>query len=266
MSIDNRAQEDELSAAAIVGNLKTRFVGRRLVYYPSVASTMDLVREAAREGAAEGSAVVAGEQTAGKGRRNRVWRSPPGSISLSLVLRPRAGEFAGLVMVAALAVASAIEAVTGLRPVIKWPNDVLINRRKVGGILIETEVGEGPRDYGVVGIGINVNLKVADYPEIAPLATSLSDEVGREVSRLALLRRLLEEFERLYLAATTGTGVFEEWRARLVTLGKRVVVSCEGTHLEGVAESVAPDGSLWLRCPDGTLSHIVAGDVSLRDA
>lgn len=259
------AQEDELSAEAISGNLKTRFVGRRLVYYPSVASTMSLARQAAREGAAEGSAVVAGEQTAGKGRRNRVWRSPPGSISLSLVLRPRAGEFGSLVMVAALAVVSAIEAVTGLRPVIKWPNDVLINRRKVSGILIETEVGGGPKDYAVVGIGINVNLKVADYPEIAQIATSISDEVGREVSRFELLRRLLEEFERLYLAATAGTGVFDEWRARLVTLGKRVAVSCEGTRLEGVAESVAPDGSLWLRRPDGTLSRIVAGDVSLRD-
>jgi BirA family biotin operon repressor/biotin-[acetyl-CoA-carboxylase] ligase len=168
-------------------------------------------------------------------------------------------------MVAALAVASAIEKVTGLRPGIKWPNDVLINRRKVCGILIETKVGRGSSNYAVVGIGINVNLRLADYPDIAPLATSLSDELGGAVSRLDLLCRLLEEFERLYLAASAGNSVFDQWRARLVTLGKRVTASCEGTRLEGMAESVAPDGSLMLRHSDGTLSRIVAGDVSLRD-
>ncbi|MFA5316796.1 MAG: biotin--[acetyl-CoA-carboxylase] ligase [Dehalococcoidales bacterium] len=256
---------ENISAEAIGRNLKTRFVGRRLAYYPSVASTMELALEEAREGASEGSVVIAGEQTSGKGRRNRVWLSPPGSISLSLVLRPQDSNLAGLVMVAALAVASAIEKVTGLRPGIKWPNDVLINRRKVCGILIETKVGRGSSNYAVVGIGINVNLRLADYPDIAPLATSLSDELGGAVSRLDLLCRLLEEFERLYLAASAGNSVFDQWRARLVTLGKRVTASCEGTRLEGMAESVAPDGSLMLRHSDGTLSRIVAGDVSLRD-
>lgn len=254
-----------ISAEAVGRNLRSRFIGRRLVYYPSVPSTMDLAREEARGGAVEGSAVVAGEQTYGRGRRGRIWMSPPGSISVSLVVRPQHGDMVSLVMVAALAVANAIEMATGLRAGIKWPNDVLINRRKVCGILIENELGRDFLSYAVVGIGINVNLRTGDYPEIASLATSLSDELGRTVSCLDLLCRLFEEFERLYLAASAGSGVFEQWRARLVTLGRRVVASCEGTSLEGVAESVASDGSLILRHPDGTSSKVVAGDVSLRD-
>jgi len=271
-STDNRGAiesmakaDDDLSAEAISRDLKTRFVGRGVVYYPGVASTMDLVRKEARKGAAEGTVIVAGEQTGGKGRRNRVWLSPPGSISLSLVLKPAVAELPCLVMVAALAVVYAIEAVTGLRPRIKWPNDVLINRKKVCGILIESQLARGAVDYAIVGIGINVNMRLADYPEIAPFATSLSDEMGRSVSRLALLRRLFEEMERLYLAIPFGESVFQQWRERLVTLGKRVTVSSGEADVEGVAESVAPDGSLWLRQRDGSLSQVVAGDVSLRD-
>lgn len=256
---------DDLSAGAISRDLKNRFVGQRVVYYARVASTMDLARQEARGGAAEGTVIVAGEQTGGKGRRDRVWLSPPGSVSLSLVLRPAVAELPRLVMAAALAVVDAIEAVTGLQSRIKWPNDVLINRKKVAGILVESGLGQASVDYAIVGIGINVNLRLADYPEIAPLATSLSDELGRTVSRLALLRKLLEEMERLYLALPSGESVFERWRERLVTLGKRVTVSWGETSIDGVAESVAPDGSLQLRHQDGGLSQVVAGDVSLRD-
>ena len=168
-------------------------------------------------------------------------------------------------MLASLAVVRSIEQATGLKSQIKWPNDVLTNRRKVCGILIESDVRGNTVNYANIGIGINVNLRLADFPEILPIATSLSDELGRDVSRLSLIRYLLVEIERLYLSLSQGGLVYEAWRDNLVTLGKKVRATTGGAVYEGVAESVAGDGSLLLRGPDGSLTRIVAGDVTLRD-
>ena len=131
------------------------------------------------------------------------------------------------------------------------------------GILIESEVRGNTVDYAIVGIGVNVNLRLSAFPEIQSIATSLCDELGREVSRLSLIQRLLVEIERLYLSLPAGGSVYEEWRDRLVTLGKRVQVKSGETMYEGIAESVASDGSLLLRQLDGSLTKIVAGDVTL---
>jgi BirA family biotin operon repressor/biotin-[acetyl-CoA-carboxylase] ligase len=168
-------------------------------------------------------------------------------------------------MLASLAVVHSIEAVTGLRSQIKWPNDVLVNGRKVSGILIESSLRANIVDYAIIGIGINVNLRLAEFPEIQSSATSLSAELGRDVSRLGVIRRLLVEIERLYLALQAGESIYEEWRDSLVTLGRGVRVKSGKTVYEGVAESVARDGSLLLRHSNGNLSKIVAGDATLRD-
>ena len=147
---------------------------------------------------------------------------------------------------------------------IKWPNDVLVNDKKVCGILIESDVKGNSVDYAIIGIGVNVNLRLSEFPEIPPTATSLSHELGRDVSRLDMIRCLLAETERLYLALPTGESVYQEWRDNLVTLGKKVQVRSGATTYKGVAESVANDGSLLLRQSDGSLIKIVTGDVTLR--
>ena len=257
--------EDNLSSEAISQGLKTRFVGQRVIYYPSITSTIDIAREEARQGAAEGTVIIADEQTGGKGRLKRAWLTPEGNIALSIVLYPGLSCLPSLIMLASLAVVHSIEAVTGLKSQIKWPNDVLINGKKVCGILIESDVQGNTVNYAVIGIGINVNLRIADFPEIQPIATSLSDELGREVSRLSIIRHLLVEIERLYLALSTGGSIYEEWRDGLVTLGRKVCVKTGENIYEGVAESVARDGSLLLRGLDGNLTRIVAGDVTLHD-
>jgi len=256
---------NSLSPAAITTNLETRFIGQRVIYYPSLTSTMEVAKREARQGAAEGTAIIADEQTAGRGRMKRVWLSPKGSIALSVILHPDVAYLSSLVMLASLAVAHSIEAVTGLKAQVKWPNDVLINGKKVCGILIESEMRRNIVDYAIIGIGVNVNLKLSDFPEIQPIATSLSDELGRDVSRLELIRRLLVEIERLYLSLPAGGAIYEEWRDRLVTLGRKVSVTWGRTKYEGIAESVARDGSLLLRHSDGSLTKIVAGDVTLRE-
>ncbi|TET66643.1 MAG: biotin--[acetyl-CoA-carboxylase] ligase, partial [Dehalococcoidia bacterium] len=170
-----------------------------------------------------------------------------------------------LIMLASLAVVRSIEAVTGLKAQVKWPNDVLINGKKVCGILIESDLRGNDVTYAVIGIGINVNFRLSHFPEILPIATSLADELGKEVSRLDLIRCLLVETERLYSTLPDGESIYQAWRDRLVTLGRQVRVKSGKTVLEGIAESVTRDGSLLLRHANGSSTQIVAGDVTLRD-
>jgi BirA family biotin operon repressor/biotin-[acetyl-CoA-carboxylase] ligase len=256
--------EDSLSPAAITDNLATSFIGQRVIYYPSLTSTMDVARREAQQGAVEGTVVLAEEQTAGRGRIKRAWLSPRGSLALSIILHPSLVYIFSLIMVASLAVVHSVNKATGLKPQIKWPNDVLINGKKVCGILIESDVRGNTVDFAIIGIGINVNLRLSDFPEISPTATSLSHELGKEVSRLDMVRCLLVEMERLYLTLPSAS-VYQEWRDNLVTLGEKVQVRSGEVLYKGIAESVASDGSLLLRQSDGSLTKIVAGDVTLRD-
>ena len=254
--------EDSLSSASIIRSLRTRFVGQRVIYYHRLISTMDAARREAQRGAAEGTLIVADEQTAGRGRMKRIWLSPRGSISLSIILYPDMVFLPSLIMLASLAVVYSIEVVTGLKAQIKWPNDILVAGRKVSGILIENEVQGNTVGYTIIGIGINVNLRVGDFPDIPPTATSLSEQLGGEASRLDIIQSLLVEVERLYLNRSDET-IYEQWRDRLVTLGGRIRVKSGKSIYTGVAESVAQDGSLLLRLADGSLTHIVGGDVTL---
>jgi BirA family biotin operon repressor/biotin-[acetyl-CoA-carboxylase] ligase len=256
--------EDSLSAV-ITRGLGTRFIGQRVLYYPRLTSTMAMARQEAQRGAPEGTVVIADEQTAGRGRLGRAWLTPQGNIALSLVLYPNLADLPSLIMLASLAVVHSLKAVTGLKSQIKWPNDVQINGRKVCGILIETDVVKDRVNYAIIGIGLNVNLRLGDFPEIQSLATSLSQELGREVPRLSVIRSLLVELEKLYLTLKAGGSLYEEWRDSLVTLGQRIrVKSAEGLY-EGMAESVDRDGSLLLRGAHGQLTKIIAGDVTLCD-
>ena len=189
--------KDDLSAASIRKALATRYVGRNLIYLDSTTSTQDRARREAEAGAPEGTTVVADEQTAGRGRFQRSWLSPRGrAIYLSLVLRPGPAELLKLNMVASLAVARAVHAVTGLGPKIKWPNDVQLSGKKLAGMLIDTAMRESSVDYAVVGIGLNVGLDPSQHPEIADIATSLSWEMQSPVQRLPVLSALLLEMEK----------------------------------------------------------------------
>ena len=257
--------EDRLSSALITHNLPTHFIGQRVIYYPQLTSTMDVARQEAQQGAAEGTVVIADEQTGGKGRVKRTWLSPRGSIALSVILYPKVSYLPSLIMLTSLAVVRSIATVAGLDSQIKWPNDVLINGKKVCGILVENDVRRNKVTYSITGIGINVNFRLSDFPEIPPTATSLADELGRYVSRADMIRCLLVETEKLYSALPDGESIYQEWRDRLATLGRKVQTKSGETTLEGIAESVARDGSLLLRHSNGSSTKIVAGDVSLRN-
>jgi BirA family biotin operon repressor/biotin-[acetyl-CoA-carboxylase] ligase len=260
---------DILTPESITDNLNTNCIGRKVFYYPSVTSTMDVARQHVKQGAANGTIIIAEEQTAGRGRLKRTWISPGGNIFLSVILHPEVEHLNSLIMLASVAVARSIEMTTGLKTEIKWPNDILIRGRKTVGILIEANARADRVEYAVIGIGINVNLDYTDISDKLPEATSLYHEKGSRISRLALVRQLLIELDSIYQRLLSGASVYEEWRERLVTLGKKIQVKWgdpiqDGIIQEGIAEDVAPDGALLLRSFSGELVRVVAGDATLH--
>ena len=259
---------DSLSPAAIREGLCTRFVGQHLIYRPQIGSTNDEARRLAGEGAPEGTLVITDFQSAGRGRLDRDWVAPRGSsLLVSILFRPDLAVYQvqRLTMSCGLALVGAIEAQTGLRAGLKWPNDLVVGGAKAGGILTEIGVQGTEVEFAVVGIGLNVNLDPAQLPAGLHMpATSLSHELGVAVARLPLLHALLQGVEERYLALRAGQSPHRDWAARLVTLGKPVTVTAIGSVLEGTAEDVDADGALLVRLADGRLERVLAGDVSTR--
>ena len=245
--------------------LAGRVVGSRVLWLDSVTSTMDEARRQADEGRAEGLVVVAGEQTAGRGRFDRRWVSPAGSALLfSVLLRPESRQLPYVNMAATLAVADAVAAHVQTVPTIKWPNDVRIGGRKVSGILIETDSGVGKLRYALVGIGINVDLDVSDHPEIAETATSVNSEAAEPIDRATLLVDVLRRLDDMYASVREGNSLTHKWAPRLETLGKHVQVSWGHKVFEGFAREVDERGNLIVERDDGTMVTVAGGEVTLR--
>jgi BirA family biotin operon repressor/biotin-[acetyl-CoA-carboxylase] ligase len=269
---------DALTPQSIHSSLNTLILGRQIEVHEQVGSTNDLVREAGRRGEAEGLVVAAEEQMAGRGRLGRTWVAPRGCCILcSVLLRPRfPTEHAFyLTMAASLAIRRACTRLAGSHPqsansgpqiTIKWPNDILINGRKVCGILSESEFSGGDWAFAVVGFGINANLDPAQLGELQETATSLSSELARSIDRADLLARVLGELEVLYLALQRGQlgVVYGEWAEALETTGRRVTVHASGETVTGQALRPEPDGALIIRLDTGEEKRVLAGDVSLH--
>ena len=245
----------------VLKGLKTTIVGRDILYYRTLPSTMDLAKELAGEGVREGTVVLCDEQTEGRGRQGRQWfASPSGSILMSVVFRPTIGQLPQLNMLGSLSIVHAIERLAGTKSTIKWPNDVLIDGRKVAGILMENILqGEALR-AAILGVGLNVSLDVSSYPEISSIATSLSDQAGRDLNRDDVLRTLLEEMDTLYQAVKRNEDVYHRWLPNVETLGKIVHIKSGRSVEEGLAQSINPDGSITLRRTDGSLITIATGE------
>ncbi len=248
---------------AIKNKLTTKFLGKKVFHYAMVTSTMEIAKELARQGIEEGTIVIADEQIQGRGRLNRTWLSPKGSLALSIIFRPSLKLLPQLLMLTSVAVVNTIRQFCRLEAVIKWPNDILIKGKKVCGILIESEVEKETVNFAIAGIGINVNLTPTSFPEISTLATSLSQELGKEISLPDFTIALVTEIERLYLLAQSGISIHKEWEKHLETLGKWVRLKVGETVKEGKAESTTPEGALLLRQSNGTITKILIGDVTV---
>jgi len=260
---------DIYNAAEIGRRMNTAWAGRNLVFLEQVDSTNNEIRRQAEQGAPEGTLAAAVEQTAGKGRRGRHWTSPGGGgVWMSLLLRPDfAPEYASMVtLVAALAVREGIYRASGLECKIKWPNDLVLDGRKVVGILTEMSTEEDYIRYVVVGIGINVGAK--EFPEeIRATATSLGLHTEEPVNRAKLVCAVMEAFEKYY-------GIFketldlsklrEEYNRELANLGREVRVLAPGQEYDGIAQGIDDAGELLVKVPDGTVRRVVSGEVSVR--
>ena len=243
--------------------LSDSVVGNRIYYQQITGSTMDDARELARDGEREGAVVVAEEQNKGRGRFNRVWVSPPGlNLYFTVLLRPERDQLPYMNMAAALAVFDTAAGFAGLKPAVKWPNDVRIGGRKLSGILIETEFEGDKLVHALVGIGVNVNLDVSEHPEIADTATSLRSEAGREFDRSEALLSVLANLDTWYAYVRAGKSLTNDWAATLETLGKQVELRWRDQILTGVAESVDDQGNLTLLQPNGERVTVVAGEVT----
>lgn len=249
--------------------LKTKTMGQSIYFYEETDTTNNRARELALEGAPEGTLVVAEKQTAGRGRRGKVWESPLGTgIWMSLVLRPQImpAEAPVLTLLCGLATAEAIKAETGLSAGIKWPNDILINGKKAVGILTEMDCEMSEVHFVIPGIGINVN--TASFPpEIADIATSLYLECGKTVSRRRLVHKVLERLEEHYetfLRTGSFTAMLEDYRKHCITLGKEVhVLGREPFFAEAL--DITPEGELLVRRADNGKEEVVfSGEVSIR--
>ncbi|MCL0076185.1 biotin--[acetyl-CoA-carboxylase] ligase [Dehalococcoidia bacterium] len=257
---------DSLLPEEIKAGLRTSLLGRQIAYHRDLTSTQDAAKALAAQGANEGTIVIAETQAAGRGRIGRSWASPPGGTYLSIILRPavKPSEALRFPLIAGVAVAQAIEQLTGLKPQLKWPNDIILEGRKAGGILTEMSAEMDRINYIVIGMGINVNTERAHFPEeIRGIATSLREECGKEVSRVQLVQEILAQLESLYedFQVSGFEPIRERWKDLSNTIGSWVSVRGEREQVEGAAIDIDGDGALILRKANGALERVIAGDI-----
>lgn len=254
---------DLLTPTAVKAGLKTHIIGKNIQYFEETESTNIIAREIAGS-VEEGTVVIAESQTGGRGRMGRKWISPEGGIWLSIIIKPKIQPLyaSRITLLAGVSVAKTIRGY-GLPAKIKWPNDVLINGKKVCGILTEIEAEIDLIDFCVVGIGIDANVDTESFPEeFRETSTSLKKELGSEINRVEFVQKLLEEFESLYLKFQKDgfSPVLEEWRNLSATIGEWVKITTQARTIYGEAIGVDSEGALVLETGDGKLEKIVAGN------
>jgi len=256
---------DLLDPELIKRGLRTRVLGQKILCYREVGSTNEMAGSIARS-SHDGTVVLAETQSEGRGRLERMWHSPAGGVWMSLILKRRIplDQVSRINMAVGVALSRAIMDLYGLKAGIKWPNDLLINDRKLCGILMEISVETNELEHAVIGIGINANVDLELYlPEWN--ATSIAKELGHKVSRVELVQRILEEIEK-GLEDVTSEELSEEWRRRSATLGRYVKIASRTGDIYGEAVSLLDDGSLSIRLADGKVQRVLAGDcIHLRD-
>jgi BirA family transcriptional regulator, biotin operon repressor / biotin---[acetyl-CoA-carboxylase] ligase len=271
-----------ITAQAVTKALCTKTLGRSLHILDETPSTNNAAMALAQDGAPDGTVVVADTQTCGRGRLGRPWYSPPGkNLYCSIILRRAMSSdqvsrwLSWVPLLSAVAVARAIQVISGLGPSLKWPNDILMEQRKVGGLLCESNGTGTPNPFVIVGVGLNVNMWRDAFPDdLRDLATSLAAEAGRPFDRAVLLATLLSELELRYETFLSGavSDIKQEYALRCATLGQRVRVEMTngkcGECIEGQALSIGEDGSLQVMVDGlgdpltrGTPVAIRSGDV-----
>lgn len=260
---------DLITGVELGSRMETKWAGRKLVYLDEVDSTNNYARKLAEDGAPHGTLVVAEYQNGGKGRRGRTWVMPHGqAIAMSLIARPdiRPEKASMMTLVIGMAAAKAIREVTGLDAKIKWPNDIVVNGKKISGILTEMSAEMDGINYVVIGIGINANF--TEFPEeLRETATSLQQQLGHSVDRGAVICAIMKEFEAYYenfMETQSMKGLAEEYQQMLVNLNRQVRVLEPGNEYSGIARGIDEAGQLLVEKENGETAAVYAGEVSVR--
>jgi BirA family biotin operon repressor/biotin-[acetyl-CoA-carboxylase] ligase len=250
--------------------LRTKRFGKSILFSREIDSTNKRAKELAMYGAPEGTVVIAETQKEGRGRLGREWLSPTGGLYFSVILRPklRPKATSKLTFVAGLAVAKVLDEMFDLKVETKWPNDVLVNRRKICGIISEMNTTDETVNFVVVGVGVNVNFDVTKvFPkQLRKTATSLENEIGQKIQLEELFKMLLEQVENIYgIFLKEGfDSILEKWKSYASFLARRVEVTTLTEKMNGVASDIDHEGALVLKMEDGTIRQVLAGDVSLQ--
>jgi BirA family biotin operon repressor/biotin-[acetyl-CoA-carboxylase] ligase len=256
-----------LDCARIREQLQAKRLATRFHYFSEINSTNTRARELAEQGAAEGEMVVAESQTHGRGRLGRRWESPSlVNIYCSVILRPTLAPAHApqITLTAAAALAETIRSFIPQKPIIKWPNDILVNGKKLAGILTEALCHAERIEYVILGIGVNVNYSVNDMPEeLRRRATSLSDLTRLEVDREMFLRRLIQDLDRCYgdLEQSGFDAIAPRWNHHFGLRGRRVRVESLDQVLVGRVLGIDREGALLVEVDDQTIQRVIAGDV-----
>ena len=242
--------------------LNTRFIGKEVYYKETIDSTQNFIWQLGLKEVSEGAVVFAEAQEEGRGRLQRRWVSSPGGIYFSLLLRPNfllIREVFPIPLLIALGCLRGIKKATGIECSVKWPNDIFLKGKKLGGILCEMNAETDRIRFVVVGVGININTR--DLPS---QATSLFLNLKKKVSRVEIAKRILEEIEACYfIAKRVGfTGLLKEWEQSCFLWGKRIKVKVFNRTIEGEAVGIDERGYLLLRCSSGLIEKISAGEVT----
>lgn len=263
------SQPDVVTSEAILSKLQTNYMGRQVFSYDEVTSTNTVAKQLADEGKEEGTLIVSDKQIQGKGRRGRYWESPKGSgIFMTVILKPKMKPVYAsmLTLVAALALNDAITDLTGLEAKIKWPNDVVVNKKKVAGILTELSAEVDYINHIVVGIGVNVSMK--DFPEeLKDKATSLLLESGKSIGRAQLIAKTMEYLECYYerfLKTHDLSELKETYSKVLINKDQVVRILTEDDSYTGVARGITDEGHLIVEKDNHERVEVYSGEVSVR--
>ena len=270
METDQFSKSELLRPDLIRKGLGHTIFEKNIIFHENMDSTNILAKELGAGGAAEGTLVLAEKQNEGRGRRGRKWISPAYvNLLFSILLRPavKAEQVFGMTMIMALAVVDAIYEISGLNSSIKWPNDIYINKKKLGGILTEFSMSRKVVDYVVIGLGLNVNWKPVDDNSMLFPVTSVCYETGCQVSRENILVSILTRFDLYYRDVMIGKldEYYRKWNEQSMILGKKVMIETPEKKIFGKAVSIDQNGSLIILDNKGLYQSILCGDVSVRE-
>ncbi len=260
-----------IKASEISKELNTTYIGKKLYVYSEVSSTNTIAKFLSMQNNENGTVIISEKQTKGKGRAGKDWESPLGGIWLSIIIKPDVDQskFPLITLATGVAVARTLETIGVENPKIKWPNDILINGKKVCGILTESVTKSNKIENVVIGVGIDANLETSQFPnELKEITTTIKEELGKECDENLLIKIFLEEFEKIseIFNQESYENILNEWRNRSYTIGKLVEVRKPfNTSFDAYVVGINEEGALIVERNDGTLEKVISGECIIKN-